>query len=81
MIEVVVPTGNSARRGLEICGRTDLGTVAAKVEDLQSRTEAGRARIAATTAGVAIALAGVHGRGAPMRDFHVNLRILGGIPT
>jgi hypothetical protein len=28
--------------------------VAAKVEDLQSRTEAGRARIAATTAGVVI---------------------------
>ncbi len=35
-------------------GRADLRTVSAKIEDLQARTVAGRARIAATKAGVVI---------------------------
>jgi anti-anti-sigma factor len=88
-LEIVVPTGSSARRGLEIggvdqllrlhetreagiarldaiaqlrlprAGRTDLRSISAKVEDIQARTKAGRARIAATTAGVVIVRAQV----------------------
>ena len=87
VLEVVVPVGSSARRGLEIAGidtlltfhdaraagiasveasaelRThagrDLRSVSAKIEDLQARTDAGRARIAATSHGVVIVRARV----------------------
>ncbi len=87
VLEVVVPAGSSARRGLEIAGvhtllpfhetrvagvasveastqrrshsSRDLRSVSAKIEDLQARTTAGRARIAATSHGVVIVRARV----------------------
>jgi anti-anti-sigma factor len=90
VLEVVVPTGSSARRGLELAGvdklltfhetraagvasveasaherhtdsAPDRRTVRAKIQDLQARTDAGRAHIAATRSGVVIIRAQVAG--------------------
>ena len=88
-LAVVVPSGGSARRGLELAGVEGLlpfhetreagiasveaaarlrapaigpcasRTVSEKIEDLQARTQAGRARIAATNASVFIVRAAV----------------------